>query len=166
MSAAASPDPLVRRATAEDAAELARLRWEHCFELYVHPTDPAAGLDADAFREAFERFLVGALGGGRWAVWVAEAGGRVVGTVSVETVTMVPTPWKVERRWGYVTSVQVDPAFRAGGIGRMMMDAAAAWARDTGLRLLRLWPSDNSVAFYESMGYIASPEAMELDLGE
>jgi GNAT superfamily N-acetyltransferase len=163
MSGAASPDPLVRRATAGDAEDLARLRWEHCFELYVIPSDPSAAMDADAFREAFERFLRESEVSGRWAVWVAEAGGRVVGTISVQRVIAVPTPWQVERGWGYVTSVQVDPTFRGRGVGRLMMDVAAAWAREEGLAELHLWPSEDSVAFYERMGYAPS-RAMDLDL--
>ena len=140
---------------------LARMRWEHCFELGGYPGADGAALDREAFEEAFGAFLADALRSGRWEVWIAEANGAAVATLSVQRVAAVPTPWQVTRGWGYVTSVQVVPEWRSRGVGRLMMDAATTWARDEGLELLHLWPSPDSVAFYRAVGFSPAVTAME-----
>src|SRR5947208_6555105 len=48
-------DVRVRPAAPDDAGELARLRWEHCLELWDRP--PEAPPDRSAFEEEFRRFL-------------------------------------------------------------------------------------------------------------
>lgn len=156
----------VREAGAEDAPELARLRWEHCFELGGYPGSGGGALGRDEFDAAFADFLRESLGSGRWAVWLAEAEGSTVGTLSVQRVAAVPTPWRTTRGWGYVTSVQVVPAWRGLGVGRRMMDAALAWASSAGLEMLHLWPSPDSVAFYRAVGFSPAASAMELWLGD
>jgi len=152
----------VRGATPEDAPELARLRWEHCLELGGYPGADGDALGREEFDAAFAAFLEESLLSGRWAVWLAEVDGAAVGTLSVQRVAAVPTPWQTVRGWGYVTSVQVVPARRGRGVGRLLMDAARSWAGDEGLELLHLWPSPDSVAFYRAVGYSPAVSAMEL----
>jgi GNAT superfamily N-acetyltransferase len=156
----------VREATTEDAAELSRMRWEHCFELGGYPGADGEGMGRDAFDAAFADYLDDAMRTGRWAVWVAEADGAPVGTLSVQRVTAVPTPWQAARGWGYVTSVQVVSEWRGRGVGRLLMDAASERAREEGLELLLLWPSPDSVAFYRAVGFSPAVNAMEAWLGD
>ena len=77
---------------------------------------------------------------------------------------MLPTPWNVTRAWGYVTSIQVDPERRGGGLGHALMDEAVAWARAHGLEQLLLWAAGESPAFYESVGFRRPRIVMELPL--
>jgi GNAT superfamily N-acetyltransferase len=156
---------LVREATVEDAAALATLRWEHCYELGGYPGAGGETLDREEFDAEFAAFLRETLDGGQWAVWLAEADGAAVGTISVQRVAAVPTPWQTTRGWGYVTSVQVAPDWRGRGVGRLLMNAALAWAREGGLELVHLWPSPDSVAFYRAVGFSPAVSAMELWLG-
>jgi GNAT superfamily N-acetyltransferase len=155
----------IRPASSADAAELARLRWEHCLELWDRPAgDPP---DRGAFDEAFLRFLRDIDGDARWRGWVAEppdAATRLVGTLSLHVVPMLPTPWKASRSWGYVTSIQVEPDWRSRGVGRSLMRAATAWARERGLEQLLLWAAGDSPAFYEAVGFRRPPIVMELPL--
>jgi GNAT superfamily N-acetyltransferase len=155
----------IRLASPADAAELARLRWEHCLELWDRPTEDAP--DRGAFDEAFLRFLRDIDENERWRGWVAEtpdAAGRLVGTLSLHVVPMLPTPWKASRSWGYVTSIQVDPDWRSRGVGRSLMRAATAWAEERGLEHLLLWAAGDSPAFYEAVGFRRPPIVMELPL--
>jgi GNAT superfamily N-acetyltransferase len=154
----------VRPATSADAAELARLRWEHCLELWDRPGGDAP--DRAAFDDEFLRFLRGIDGDDRWRGWVAESpeGGGLVGTLSLHVVPMLPTPWASGRAWGYVTSIQVDRAWRGRGLGRALMEAAEAWARDRGLEQLLLWAAGESPAFYEAVGFRRPPIVMERPL--
>jgi GNAT superfamily N-acetyltransferase len=153
----------VREATADDAGELARLRFEHCLELYGR--DPNTALTREQFQDVFEPFLVDAAVSGLWRVWIAVADEHPVGTVSLERVTAVPTPWDSERAWGYVTNLQVDVAWRGRGVGRALMVEVQRWAETEGLLVLHLWPSAQSVAFYERVGFRRSG-TMEQDVAD
>ncbi len=85
------------------------------------------------------------------AVFVAEAGGRVVGWVHVYTVATVESPAHAE-----VGGLVVDEAHRGRGIGRALMERAEAWARDAGLSAVRLRSNvirAEAHAFYERIGY-------------
>jgi GNAT superfamily N-acetyltransferase len=156
----------VRPAGPADAGELARLRWEHCLELWDRPPEDAP--DRAAFDDAFRRFLGRAEPDDDWMIWVAEAPGagpgRLCGTLSVFVVPMVPTPWRSGRSWGYVTSIQVDPADRGRGVGRKLMGAAEEWSRARGLEQLLLWAAGDSPAFYEAVGFRRPPIVLERPL--
>lgn len=157
----------VRPAAPGDAAELARLRWEHCIELWDRPPDDAP--DRGEFEEEFRRFLSRAEPDDAWMIWVAEASRdapsrRLCATLSLYVVPMVPTPWKSRREWGYVTSIQVDPVVRGRGVGRMLMRAAEEWARDRGLEQLLLWAAGESPSFYEAVGFRRPHIVMERPL--
>ncbi len=155
----------IRSAAPGDAPELARLRWEHCIELWNRP--PGDAPDRAAFEDEFRGFLARIDDDDSWWVWVAEApdaAGRLVGTLSLHVVPMLPTPWKASRSWGYVTSIQVEPDWRSRGVGRSLMWAATAWARERGLEQLLLWAAGDSPAFYEAVGFRRPPIVMELPL--
>lgn len=155
----------IRTAVAADAGELTRLRWEHCIELWDRP--PADAPDRVAFEEEFRSFLARIDDDDSWAVWVAEdpaVAGRLCGTLSLHVVPMLPTPWRSGRTWGYVTSIQVDPRMRGGGIGRALMEAAEARARERGLEQLLLWAAGDSPTFYEAVGFGRPAIVMERPL--
>ena len=153
----------VRPATAGDADEIARLRWE--FSLEGHePTEP---------HEAFMRRMAAEvrryLANGRWSIWIAEhpeVARRVVATVFVQRIDKVPRPYRRPPAWGYITNVYVDAAFRDRGIGREVIDVAIASARAEGLDTLLLWPSRRAVSFYERAGFAPATGAMEMPLDE
>jgi len=153
----------VRQAVPDDAAELSRLRWEHCLELWDRPPEDAP--DRVAFDDEFRRFLARAEPDNAWMIWVATsrdaAAGRLCGSLSLFVVPMVPTPWRSGRTWGYVTSIQVDPTARGRGVGRMLIRAAEEWARSRGLEQLLLWAAGDSPAFYEAVGFRRPPIVME-----
>ena len=79
---------------------------------------------------------------------VADVDGEVAGLLMV----IVP-PWTDAAE---ITDLAVDIAFRRQGAGRALVDAAAEWARDRGLRALWVEPrADNhaAVSFYVSLGF-------------
>jgi GNAT superfamily N-acetyltransferase len=155
----------IRKGTAADAAELARLRWDHCAE-----EGETGGHDLAAFTAEFDAFLPAALRSGRWTVWVAEIDGSLVAHVYIQRITKVPRPGRPERsaepsaRWGYVSAVYAAPHVRNRGVGSALLRRVIEWAREEPLQLLLLWPSERSVPFYARAGFVPSPEAVELDL--
>ncbi len=149
----------IRQATLADAAELARLRWDFSPDQVAASGQPFA-----EFAAGFAEFLRAALAGDGWAIWVAERDGRLVANVYVRLVPKVPRPGRFGAVYGYVTNVYVEPDARNQGIGSAMLDTVIAWARERRLEFLIVWPSEESVLFYERAGFRRSPDALELHL--
>lgn len=59
----------------------------------------------------------------------------------------------------YVCATWIDPACRRRGAGRRLVDAAVAWVRGRGARIVQAWVADGNVggrAFWNSVGFRAS----------
>ena len=143
--------PTIRRATFEDADELARLRWEFRVEAGTPVTR-----DYDEFLEEFRAFAADAFAdGGSWRAWVAEEDGRLVGCAWLQIVAKVPHPSRTltERPIAYVTNMYVDPDHRNSGLGRGLLDRALEYAREREVDGVMLWPSERSRPFYERAGF-------------
>lgn len=148
----------IRLARLTDGPELARLRWQYASKGH------ASIMPLPEFRAEFLAFLAPALEGGRWGIWIAEADDRLIGTLSVQLIDRAPRPVPTHRWKGYITSAYVEPSSRNGGIGRALLDAAVAWARERGAGSCIVWPSRRSVPFYRRAGFGAT-EALELAAG-
>lgn len=149
----------IRCAGREDGLQLARLRWEFTAEDDETPTEPL-----EAFASSFAQTWAGFWASGRWRVWVAEAGGRLIGCVWVEWVDKVPRPRPRPASIGYVTNVYVSPPWRNRGIGRRLLSAAIDDARRIGHGQLFLWPTERSRPFYARAGFAPSTDVHELSL--
>jgi GNAT superfamily N-acetyltransferase len=101
-------------------------------------------------------------------VWVAEREGRLVSQIWVQVIHKVPRPGRFEghNRYGYVTNVYTEPDLRGQGIGGRLLERVVQWAREQRLEFLVVWPSEESVRFYERGGFHASPDALELQFEE
>jgi GNAT superfamily N-acetyltransferase len=141
----------IRSATAGDADELVRLRWEFRLEAGTQ-----AGRSRETFGEEMGGFLSSVFGDeSAWRVWVADEHGRVVGCVWLQLVERVPHPnlarW--ERPIAYVTNMYVESDRRNSGLGRALLDVALTFARDRDVEGVVLWPSPRSAPFYERAGF-------------
>jgi ribosomal protein S18 acetylase RimI-like enzyme len=154
--------PTLRRATPDDADELARLRWDFRVE-HGTPADRAFADFLDEFRGFATQVLVE---DSPWRAWVAEGGDRLVGCVWFQLVEKVPHPSR--RRWerplGYVTNVYVEPDLRNGGLGARLMDEALAFAREREVAEVVVWPSPRSVSLYRRAGFGSEEAPLLLDL--
>jgi GNAT superfamily N-acetyltransferase len=141
----------IRPASVQDADQLARLRWDFRIE---GGTLPSTTLDEFV---AEMRSFVGDLlaEGTAWRAWVAEDGERLVGCVWIQVIERVPHPnlRRGERPIVYVTNMYVVPELRNGGIGRELLDAAVAHARELKASAAILWPSSRSISFYRRAGF-------------
>jgi ribosomal protein S18 acetylase RimI-like enzyme len=152
----------IRRATADDADELARLRWD----FRVEQRTPASRT-FDAFAEEFRAFAADALADGTlWRAWVAEDDDRLVGSVWVQFVEKIPHPsrGRGERPIAYVTNVYVEPALRDEGLGARLLDAAVAEAREREAAEAVVWPTPRSVSFYRRAGFGTESAPLGMDL--
>lgn len=87
------------------------------------------------------------------AVLVAEVEGRVRGYVRL----VHPTPFPASEHVLEIRGLSVDPALQRRGVGRALVEAAIATARQRGMRRLTLRvlaPNAGARALYEACGFV------------
>ena len=68
-------------------------------------------------------------------------------------VAKSPSPGKAHGRIGYITNAYLRAEFRGSGIGTSILEKLQLFAEHHNIELLFLWPSDESVSFYERSGF-------------
>jgi len=151
-----------RRATADDAAELVRLRGVMIASLgHASPDDdwrePARQVLAKRLDEpspTMAAFVVDRPGGDGLAACV-------VGTIEQR----LGSPGNPDGRAGYVFSVATDPDMRRRGYCRQCMEGLLDWYRSAGLRRVDLRASPDGAPLYRSLGFeLSADPAMRLTL--
>lgn len=163
MATPDTPAITIRLATASDIDEIVRLRWEFSSEDNRHPTETR-----ESFSARLAADLAAFLATPRWSIWVAEDRDHpdtLLGTVCLERVEKLARPYPRASAWAYVTNVYVAPSARSGGLGTRLLRATIDAAREEGLEMLLLWPSDRAVPFYRRLGF-EPVDALELPLDE
>lgn len=137
-----------RTATADDLLTLAAMRRAFTFE------DPAPQPISRAdFEAAFQQTVGAGIASGRWTVWLAEVEGEIVSHVYIGLIEKIPRPTR-EHRWiGYVTNVYTRPEHRGQSVGTALLERVTYWATQEDVELLVVWPSEESVGFYERAGF-------------
>ena len=88
------------------------------------------------------------------AVYLAEKAGRVIGLIQVA----VTEGLEHEAR-GEIRALVIDENHRSGGMGRELIDAAEAWAKERGLSKMRVRSNvkrERARKFYERNGYVVT----------
>ena len=144
-----------RTATASDLPTLAAMRLAFTFE------DPAPQATSRGdFEAAFEEIVGTGIASGRWTVWLAETANEIVSHVYVGLIEKIPRPTQ-EHRWiGYVTNVYTRPDHRGHGVGAALLERVTSWAAERDVELLVVWPSDESVGFYERAGFASGRDPL------
>jgi ribosomal protein S18 acetylase RimI-like enzyme len=138
----------IRLATVDDVPALTELRHAFTFE---DPTQPFEL--RDDFEDAFTEVVGAGITSGRWTVWVAETEGEIVSHVFIGLIDKIPRPIRQDRWLGYVTNVYTRPEHRGRGIGTALLEHVTSWAAEQQVELLIVWPSDESLGFYERAGF-------------
>lgn len=136
----------VRKATAADAAALARLRWRWPAEERGY-----AGTDSAAFLELFSAWVIEHLS--THLPFLAEVDDHVVGMAWLMVADRIPSPARRDRRFGDVQSVYVVPELRDSGVGAALLDAVLAEACRLELEHVTVHSSDRAVPFYQRVGF-------------
>jgi GNAT superfamily N-acetyltransferase len=138
-----------RRAREGDVPALALNRWR----LRVADDGEPEGVSPTDFHAHCERFLREASRSESWALFVAEADGRLVANAFVQIVPKVPQPGRFDDAIGYLTNVYSDPDWRGRGVGTGLLRHVLDWARERDLELVFVWPSERSQGLYARLGF-------------
>jgi GNAT superfamily N-acetyltransferase len=150
---------IYRLAVEADLPTLAQMRWD--FRSEFKPPDAMSEAE---FLPGCLDFLHQSLASGRWAFWIAEEDGQIVSQAFVEVVAKLPDLHNIKRGFGYVTNVYTRPEYRNQGIGAQLMQHLRAWAVESKLESLILWPSTRAEPFYARAGYQPVERALEIRL--
>ncbi|MFJ9467740.1 GNAT family N-acetyltransferase [Streptomyces caniferus] len=149
-------DVNVREADAADAPVLAHLRW--AFKQEDHGgdlTEPVRPM------KHAEDWIQDRLASKRWLAWVAESDGKICGHVFLHLVERMPEPYDDNTPVGYVTNFYVVPERRNRGFGAALLQALRRHAKDSGMDVLIVWPSEGSVPLYRRSGFQSPTELLE-----
>jgi len=145
--------PIIRPATDADIPQLARLRWQLYTEQGPHDES------FDAYVGRFSTFATDALTSDDWRAWVAEAEGRLVAAMWLQTVPRVPAPGRGDPRpIGYLTNAYVEPDHRSLGLGSQLLGTVVEHCEAAGFELVMAWPADDAYRFYERHGFLRPPD--------
>ena len=147
----------IRSATTEDATQLAILRYQFRSELATPMESQAAFVT-----RAIQWFRTH-LGTGNWRAWVAEAGtAQLVGHLFAQFIEKIPNPVVEAEMLVYLTNFYVISSLRGQGIGERILQAALAECEKAEVDSIILWPTEQSIPFYQRYGFAKPAKLMEL----
>src|ERR1700733_11773131 len=111
----------------------------------------APGRSAPDFEDGFAAWL--ARESPRRVIWLAEAGGRLVGAMNLTVFERMPRPGRARARWGYLGNAFVLAAYRNRGIGGQLLDAVLDHAQEQGFARVVLSPTERAIPFYQRAGF-------------
>ncbi len=154
-----APDIAVRQATPEDAATVADLVFELLLELFPPYADT---LTADEIRPV----AAGLLGDDDVGAYLAETrDGRAIGVLTLNECAAI----YARGRFGEISELYVRPDHRSAGVAAELVDAAAAFGRARGWRMIEVGAPDlprwqRTVDFYKRYGFTEIGPRLEFDL--
>ena len=148
----------IRRATVADADVLARHRAEMFRDMGQLTEDLY-----DTLVQAARAYFAGAVPGGRYVAWLAEAEGRIVGGAGLQLRELLPRPALGGRRLvggpqGLILNVFTERAWRRRGVAAALMRELLQWCRAHGIESLVLHASADGRPLYEKLGFTPTNE--------
>lgn len=115
----------------------------------------------DQMSRNFEPWVRARLADGRYLGWIREEDGRAVASAGLLLVEWPPHPGHpASDVRGYILNVFVEPAWRRGGLARILMNFCVDEARLRGIAVVTLHASEKGRALYEQLGFEASNEML------
>ncbi len=104
------------------------------------------------------------LADGTFVSWLAEDGGRIVGTSGMSFVEKPPYFGCPTGKIGLLSSMYTDPAFRRRGIARELLRRVVSEARAYGCGAVQITASDMGVLLYTDFGFVKNGNFMQYRL--
>jgi len=147
----------IRFAEEKDIEQLIKMRWDFTIEYDESKKDASY----DHFEKECHAFLSSAINSGRWFIWVAEENDKIISHIYIELIEKVPRPGRVTYPFAYMTNVFTVPEYRGKGIGSKVLREINKWIKENNYEFVIVWPSEDSVQYYERSGYVHCKEPME-----
>lgn len=148
---------VIRLAEVKDITQLIKMRWDFTIE---HDESKRIASYEDFERECHD-FLEKAISDNQWFIWIAEDGGRIVSHIYIELIQKVPRPGRKTYPFAYMTNVYTLPEYRNKGVGSQLLQTINNWMKEHMYEFIIVWPSDESIRYYQKNGYVHSTEPME-----
>jgi GNAT superfamily N-acetyltransferase len=149
----------IRLARQEDIDSLIKMRWDFTIE---HDTNGKVKEEYyDHFIHECREFLLEAINGRNWHIWLVEQDKKIVSHIFIELVHRVPRPGRTTYPFAYMTNVYTLPDYRGIGIGSKLIEKVNQWVKEQNYEFIIVWPSDESIDFYRRNGYMHCKEPME-----
>ncbi|TXS03472.1 GNAT family N-acetyltransferase [Streptomyces sp. col6] len=140
-----STSPHLRRAGADDAAELTRLRLFMLASLGIVPEADWTPECEAAFRERLSTDPC-------FVAYVVDAGDRLLSSTVGQYMPLLPRPGRTPYI-GHIASVATDPAHRRHGYARLTFEAVHNHLVEAGCSRINLTTTPEAEALYRSLGY-------------
>lgn len=149
----------IRFADKRDLDELMRIRLEMLREVNSLPDDCVfSDTLVGSSREYFEN--------GDDATVLAFDGSRAVACASLSFIRIMPTYGHPTGKRAHLMNVYTNPSYRRHGLARKMLDMLISLARERGVTEISLDATEAGRPLYESEGFGANHEAMNLILDD
>lgn len=149
----------IRLAEHKDIDQLIKMRWD--FTLEHNPSVDVSEESYEAFAKECKAFLEDAINSGTWFIWVAEKNGNILSHIYIELIQKVPRPGRVTHPFAYMTNVYTLESYRSKGTGSRLLATINEWIKNKKYEFVIVWPSEDSVNFYNRNGYKHCTEPME-----
>jgi GNAT superfamily N-acetyltransferase len=149
-----------RRANVDDIEILIDFRVRFLNELYNHPEDD----ETEILKKALEEYFSEAIPSNEFIAWLAEYGGKIIGTSGMVAWQMPARYGGLESgKLGYILNLYTTPEARKKGICTRLLNELIKEAKSLGLKYLHLHASEEGINIYRKAGF-SKPDQIELKL--
>lgn len=152
----------IRKAELKDIERLIKMRWD--FTVEYDDKGKINNSEFIGFQKECKNFLVDALNGQRWVIWIAEVNGEIVSHIYLELIQKVPRPGRITNPFVYMTNVYTEKKYRGQGIGSKLIAHINNWSLEMKYEFIMVCPSEESSEFYKTNGYKNCNEPLEFEL--
>jgi len=152
----------IREAQRRDSKAICAL-WQVLMDF--HAARDSRFLFAPNAVRAFEQHLIQTIRSRGARVYVAEAGGEIIGYVMGEIHTRKPI-YPVGT-YGFISDIVVHEAWRRCGVGRALAEALMGWFRRQGVTAMELFVAEAnpiSDAFWRALGFTGYLRLLRIDV--
>lgn len=119
--------------------------------------------DAD-LRPALSDYYMRHMKDGTFVSWIAEDGGKIIGTSGMSFVEKPPYFGCPSGKMGLLSSMFTNPAYRRKGIAKELLHRVVEEAKNYGCGTVQITASDMGVKLYTAYGFVHNGNFMQYKL--